>query len=228
MTHSEQMRSFNKAMRKGAGIGLAAFGKAADRWVGGQAQRYKINHLTPGQLPAKASFIVKVLLLLLILCFLTACSSFPSGGGVSGDGNMGRGPSVSERAAMIAAEPRGDFFYGRRYYVPKTRFWGYLRKPGQSWNSARLVIFNESQKRNPDRLPEDGPAGRRYGFDQNYEYRLKGRYTGRTLYEPNSNQFLPEFLLSDYTLLDKNPGWLFTPADRYDPKSVSLRPLGVL
>ncbi len=163
---------------------------------------------------------------LIFLCLpvlaLSSCSS--SSSSPSASGNLGRFPTPEVRKQQIATEERGSFYYGRRYYVPKTRFWGYLRRPGTSWNTAKLVIFNESSKLNPDRFPEDGPAGRRYGFDQNYEYQIRGRYTGRTLYEPNSNQFLPEFKLTGYKLMNKNPGWLFSPADRYNPKSVSLLP----
>jgi hypothetical protein len=158
------------------------------------------------------------LLFLVGFFFLPSCSD-----SVSGPGNMGSLPSVATRQDQIAKEPRGDFFYGRRYFVQKTRFWGYLRKPGEPAKTSRLVIFNESQKRNPDRLPEYG-SGRRYGFDNNYEYRIYGRFTGKTLYEPNSNQFLPEFLLTDYKLVSSNPGWLFSPADRYDPIRFTLRP----
>jgi hypothetical protein len=134
------------------------------------------------------------------------------------------GPTVEERNAKIAAEQTGDFYYGRRYYVNKTRFWGYLKKPRESWSRARLVVFNESVKHNPDRFSENGPAGQRYGFDQNYEYRIRGSYTGREVYEPNSNQFLPEFKLTGYELLDRNPGWIFRPDDRYDPIRITLTP----
>lgn len=140
-----------------------------------------------------------------------------------GSGAMG-GPPAEERAAQIAAEPRGDFYYGRRYFVQKTRFWGYLRKPGQSAKSSKLVVFRESSKLNPDRLPEDGPAVKRYGFDQNYEYRIWGRYTEREVYDVNSNQFLPEFLLTDYEVVNRNPGWLFQINDSYDPTHISLLP----
>lgn len=136
---------------------------------------------------------------------------------------MGGLPTISTRKAQIEAEPRGDFYYGRRYFVKKTRFWGYLREPGQSAEKAKLVIFNESRKLNPDRLPEAG-GSKNYGFDNNYEYRIYGRYTGRELYEPNSNQFLPEFLLTDYKLVSKNPGWLFAPSDRYYPTRLTLLP----
>lgn len=134
------------------------------------------------------------------------------------------GPTTEQRAAKIAAEPRGDFYYGRRYYVKKTRFWGYLRKPGQPAKSGKLVIFNEAKKLAPDRFPETGSGERRYGFDQNYEYRIDGYYTGRTLYEPNSNQFLPEFMLTSYKALDRDPGWLFSPADHFSPVAITLRP----
>ncbi|YCM44764.1 hypothetical protein V2O64_01870 [Verrucomicrobiaceae bacterium 227] len=152
------------------------------------------------------------------LLFLSSCSNSPSG-----PGNMGTQPSPEIRKEQIANEARGDFYYGRRYYVRKTRFWGYLREPGKPAHTGKLVIFNESRKHNPDRLPEAGP-GKNYGFDNNYEYKIYGRYTGRTLYEPNSNQFLPEFQLSDYQVVSTNPGWLFTPSDNYNPARVTLLP----
>ncbi|MDB4562890.1 hypothetical protein N9085_02145 [Akkermansiaceae bacterium] len=163
--------------------------------------------------------VMRLLLALLTTLLFVSCSSPPVA-----DGNLGSHPDRATRKTQIAAEPRGDFYYGRRYYVQKTRFWGYLRKPGQSAQSAKLVIFNESKKRNPDRFPEDGPADRRYGFDQNYEYKIYGNYTGRTLYEPNSNQILPEFMLTRYELVNKDPGWLFSPADSYSSTRVTLIP----
>lgn len=135
-----------------------------------------------------------------------------------------QGPSVSERNASIANEPAGNYYIGRRYYVEKTRFWGYVRKPQQPWSSAKLVMLNESQKYAPDRLPEDGPTGSRYGHDTNYEYKLYGKYTGQSAYDPNSNQILPEFKLTGYELLKKDSGWLFTPKDRYDPVAITIYP----
>ncbi len=154
---------------------------------------------------------------------LQACSTASGGSGAYGSPNMG-GPSVEVRAAEIASEPTGNFYYGRRYFVKKTRFWGYLRKPRQSADTAKLVIFNESKKRNPDRLPETGPPGERYGFDQNYEYKIYGYYTGDKVYEVNSNQILPEFMLTGYELVDRNRGWLFSPRDHYNPQYINLRP----
>jgi hypothetical protein len=146
----------------------------------------------------------------------------PTGGG-NGPANMG-GPTLEERNAAIASEPTGDFYYGRRYFVQKTRFWGYLRNPRQSADKAKLVIFREDRKRNPDRLPENGPPGQNYGFDQNYEYRIRGNYTGETAYDPNSNQFLSVFMLTGYEVVNRDPGWLFSPSDHYNPYSVTLQP----
>lgn len=144
-------------------------------------------------------------------------------GGVSGSGNLG-GPTIEERQASIASEPTGNFYYGRRYFVEKTRFWGYLREPRQPWSRAKLVIMSESLKKNPDRLPENGPPGQRYAYDNNFEYRIHGRYTGETGYEPNSNQFLPVFQITSYELLNRQPGWLFRPDDRYDRFRITMVP----
>jgi hypothetical protein len=154
---------------------------------------------------------------------LPACVLLCQCGAGMGGGNLG-GPTVEERNARIASEPKGDFYYGRRYYVEKTRFWGYLREPRQPWSRAKLVMMREDRKLTPDRLPETGPAGARYGFDNNYEYRIHGHYTGNQAYDPNSNQFLPEFMLTGYELLDPKPGWLFTPSDRYDRQRITMMP----
>lgn len=156
----------------------------------------------------------------LLACLLLSQCAGTMGGGAAGGSTL----EEQERRARIAAEPTGDFFYGRRYYVEKTRFWGYLRKPRQPWNRARLVVFREDRMLNPDRLPEQGPPDRRYGFDNNFEYRIRGYYTGNEVYDPNSNQFLPEFMLTGYELLDREPGWLFRPDDRYDPVRLTLVP----
>lgn len=162
------------------------------------------------------SHTLRVLVLPLIAAFLCQCGSM-------GTGNLG-GPSVQEREAAIASEATGSFYYGRRYYVEKTRFWGYLREPRQSWNKARLVMMREDIKHVPDRFPENGPPGQRYAFDNNYEYRIFGKYTGRKIYDPNSNQILPEFMLTGYEMINPQPGWLFRPDDRYDSRRITMLP----
>lgn len=126
---------------------------------------------------------------------------------------------IEERRLSIQNEPRGDYFIGRRFYIERTQFWGYLRRPGQPWEDSKLVIFNESRKLGPDRVPEmpvdDGPA---HGFDHNHEYKITGYFTGRRIYDPNSDMFLPEFMLTGWELRNESPGWLFRPNEKYDGK----------
>ena len=106
-------------------------------------------------------------------------------------------------AQSIAAEPPGDYFIGRRYYKPVFKFWGYVRKPGQPWSTAQMVVLNENEKLQPDREQQNT------GSDNNYEYKLYGVFTGQTVYEPASNGFYPEFLLKKYELVSTNPPPIF-------------------
>jgi len=103
----------------------------------------------------------------------------------------------------IAAEPPGDYYVGRRYYKPDYKFWGYVRKPGQPWSTAQLVMLNEKSKLAPDREQMN------FGSDNNYEYRLYGEFSGQTVYEPASNGFYPEFVLKKIELVSTNPPPIF-------------------
>ena len=124
---------------------------------------------------------------------------------------------IAARRLAIQAEPPGDYYIGRRFYIEHTQFWGYLRRPGQSWDTAKLVIFNEDRQHAPDRLQEvpDG-LGNAHGYDHNQEYRIWGSYSGRRIYDPNSNLFLLEFKLERAELRNPSPGWLFTPKERFN------------
>ena len=55
-----------------------------------------------------------------------------------------------------------------------------------------------------------------YGFDHNQEYRIWGNFTGRRVYDPNSDLFLPEFQLTRWQLINQSPGWLFQPNERFN------------
>ncbi len=126
-------------------------------------------------------------------------------------------PRVRARNEIIAREPRGNHYIGRRWWTDGTRFWGYLREPGQPWSTSKLVIMNESFMKQPDRVPEEGSL-RVHGYDHNYEYRIWGNFTGAMVYDPNSNFKLPEFRLSKYELISENPGFLFHPGETYSPR----------
>lgn len=124
-------------------------------------------------------------------------------------------PNVQSRATMvaeIAAEPPGDYFIGRRYYKVDYKFWGFVRKPGESWSKARMVMLNEQQKLAPDR--ELG----KLGSDNGYEYKLYGAFSGETVYEPASNGFYPEFVLKGYELRNVSPASIFRVTGATDPQ----------
>ncbi len=106
-------------------------------------------------------------------------------------------------AQSIASEPPGDYFIARRYYKPDFKFWGYVRRPGQPWNTAQLVMLNEKQKLAPDRQALN------FGSDNNYEYKLYGFFSGEKVYEPASNTIYPEFVLKNYELLSTTPPPIF-------------------
>ncbi len=132
--------------------------------------------------------------------------------------------ALAKREAEISREPVGDYFIGRRYYVPITRFWGYLRSPGQSWRTAKLVIMDESACRTPDRGVEPPDRNAVFGSDQNVEYKITGKYTGEQAYDPSTDQVLPVFKATGYSVLCKQPGFLFVPSERYDTGYVTLVP----
>src|SRR5438034_6455925 len=122
-----------------------------------------------------------------------------------------------EMAQHIAAEPAGDYFIGRRYYKPDFKFWGYVRRPGQPWSTAQLVMLNEKQKLAPDRERLE------FGSDNNYEYKLYGYFSSDKVYEPASNGIYPEFVLQGYELISTNPPPIFKSQIRGSPSPTELR-----
>ena len=107
--------------------------------------------------------------------------------------------------AQIQAEKPGNYFIARRYYKVDYKFWGYIRKPGQPWTEAKMVMLNENKRLAPDR--ESGTLG----ADNGYEYKFLGYFSGDTVYEPASNGFYPEFVLTGSELRDANPAPIFAP-----------------
>ena len=122
-----------------------------------------------------------------------------------------------EMAQRIAVEPAGDYFIGRRYYKPDYKFWGYVRRPGQPWSTAQMVMLNEKQKLAPDREQLN------FGSDNNYEYKLYGNFSGDTVYEPASNGIYPEFVLKGYELISTNPAPIFKSQFRGKATAADLR-----
>lgn len=119
------------------------------------------------------------------------------------------------RKAMVDAiskEPAGAYYVGRRFYKVDYKFWGYVRRSGESWANAKMVMMNENSKFAPDR------EGGKLGTDNNYEYKLLGNFSGDTVYEPASNSFYPEFVLKGAELLSATPGPIYREAGATNPE----------
>jgi hypothetical protein len=154
--------------------------------------------------------VVYARLLLLIPVILSGCQTVPT---------FSKEQQEARRSmeAEISREPLGDYFIGRRYYKSDYKMWGYLRRPREPWSDSRLVMFNEDRTIAPDR------SGNAIGSDNGYEYKLWGRFSGESVYEPAANQFYPEFILRRAELRNNAPGPIFTdpkglnPEERYYP-----------
>ena len=147
---------------------------------------------------------IRPLLLLALAAFL------PLTGCVTAEMKQKKAARTVMEDAIRQEEP-GDYFVGRRYYKRDYKFWGFVRKPGQQWNAAKLVMMNEQGKLAPDR--ELG----KLGSDNNYEYKLYGDFSGQTVYEPASNGFYPEFVLKAYELRTITPATIYKEPGATDP-----------
>ncbi len=121
-------------------------------------------------------------------------------------------------AAAITAEQPGNYYIGRRYYKKDYKMWGWVRRPGQQWSKAQLVMLNENTKLAPDR------ATGVLGIDNNTEYKLSGRFTGGQVYEPASNNFYPEFVLTGYEVISNAPPMIYGDRRALDPAVRLLAP----
>lgn len=155
----------------------------------------------PRRFPPAMGKLSRTLLHLLGLALLI---SLLSGCATTGASRATR-PTV-ERLVMyraIANEPPGDYWIGRRFFKEQLGFWGYIRRPGQPWHKAKLIMMNENAKFAHDR--EQG----KIGIDDNYEYKLYGRISPIRIYEPATNNWYEEFLLQGYEIRDTNPPSIF-------------------
>lgn len=122
---------------------------------------------------------------------------------------------AAARLAMeesIPNEPKGDYFIGRRCYKVDYKMWGHVRRPREPWTDARLVMLNEDRMLAPDR------ARNAIGSDNGFEYRLRGRFSADSVYEPASNTVYPEFVLEKADLLSEKPAPIFKDRRALDPR----------
>ena len=118
-------------------------------------------------------------------------------------------------SAAIASEKPGDYYVGYRFYKVDYHMWGWVKKPGQPWKDSQLVMFNEQKKLAPDR------ERLAIGSDNNTVYRLTGSFSGQKVYEPASDSFYPEFVLTGATVMTTNPPLIF-PDKRWTDSAIRL------
>jgi hypothetical protein len=140
---------------------------------------------------------------------------------LAGTGCQTTDPYALQRAAVqaqIQQEEPGNYFIGRRFYKRDYKMWGWVRPPRQPWNKAQLVMLNEQRVLAPDRKQ------RKLGSDNNFEYKLQGYFSGDQVYEPASNRFYPEFVLTGYEVLSTSPPMIFRDSRSIDPAIRILAP----
>ncbi len=120
-------------------------------------------------------------------------------------------------STAIAGEAPGNYFVGHRFYKVDYKMWGWVKKPGEPWKNSQLVMFNEQKMLAPDR------SRNAIGSDNNYEYRLSGYFSGEKVYEPASDTFYPEFVLTSTSVISTNPPLIFPDQRWVDP---AIRLLG--
>ena len=149
-----------------------------------------------------------------ILALTIGCAALLLGGCQTTEDRFTQSQAVINQA--IANEPQGDYFIGRRFYRRNFFFWGYIRQPHQPWSTAKLVMLNEQKMLAPDRQANTP------GSDNNCEYRLQGYFSGQTVYEPASNSFYPEFVLTGYKLISDHPPEIFRDPRAHDVESLTI------
>ncbi len=149
-----------------------------------------------------------------ILALTIGCAALLLGGCQTTEDRFTESQAVINQA--IANEPQGNYFIGRRFYRRNFFFWGYIRQPRQPWSTSKLVMLNEQKTLAPDRQANTP------GSDNNYEYRLQGYFSGQTVYEPASNSFYPEFVLTGYKLISDHPPEIFRDPRAHDVQSLTI------
>jgi len=164
-----------------------------------QSTRTTMNRIRPAHLLAAA----------LALVFLNACQTVDTDA-----------PARAAMNAAILTENPGDYFIGRRMFKTDYKMWGWIREPGKPWTTSRLVMLNEQKKLAPDRTQG------KIGLDNNYIYRLRGKFSGDKIYEPASDRFYPEFVLEGYELISTKPEPIYVTNDQEKPDiRIILKPV---
>ncbi len=118
-------------------------------------------------------------------------------------------PVVVNQAPPAKRFGDGVTYIGHRYFEEKGGGWGWIKKEGDSWGSAKWVAIQEDPLRGI-LIPSRKMGGR--SADQDYEYKLTGCFSDKIAYDPHLDETMPVFVLESYQSLgpakplDRKPG----------------------
>jgi hypothetical protein len=96
-------------------------------------------------------------------------------------------------------------------YKSDYKMWESVLRAEQTVDDRAPCDVQRTDQARPDR-----EAGK-LGEDNNFEYRLNGRFTGDTIYEPASDRFYPEFLLTGYEVINRQPVGIYLSKSQENP-----------
>lgn len=147
------------------------------------------------------SSLVRTIAVLCALALISGCETADTGA-------VGRAAAN----AAIRQEAPGAYFVGRRMYKKDYKVWGWVREPGKPWKTSQLVMLNEQRVLAPDRQSNT------IGSDNDHEYRMTGFFSGEKVYEPASNRFYPEFVVTGFELRSTSPPLIYQQRRQTDPR----------
>jgi hypothetical protein len=107
------------------------------------------------------------------------------------------------QAQIKSEKPGNDYIGCRVHFGIYSSSWGFIRRTGESWKTAKLVMLNEQHQLAPDK------AAKHIGSDNGYVYKLNGYFSGQYIYDPSSDRFMPEFVLTHSQLLSHKQSDIF-------------------
>lgn len=118
-------------------------------------------------------------------------------------------PRLVNQAPPAKRFTDGNTYIGHRYFEEKGGGWGWIKKEGDSWSSAKWVALREDPIRGI--LMPSRKMGSR-SADQNYEYKMTGFFADKEAYDPHLDETMPIFVLESYQslgpkeALERKPG----------------------
>jgi hypothetical protein len=108
-------------------------------------------------------------------------------------------PPSSDPGPRLSSLGSQPYWIGHRVYRENAMAWGWVKRAGDPWSKAQLVVIREEKAAAPHRSLGSLAA------DDSHEYRLYGSIWGRKAYDPVLNRYLEVLDLERYEPLGRQP-----------------------